>query len=470
MGQGKYPVHPILLIDDEESWLCSLELLLARHAGINNVICCSDSLQVMEILAHQRCSLALLDYTMPSLSGNELLAMIQHEFPALPVVMLTGLDRVETAVECLNAGATDYFIKTHEGERLVAGVKRILLQQQIEQENRRLKSGLLKAELNHPECFKSIVCQSRSMEAVLHYVEAIAEGSQPVLIQGESGVGKELIAHALHLVGRPSAPWVAVNAAGLSDEQFCDTLFGHDRGAFPGATRVRKGLIEEAGGGTLFLDEIGVLSPASQLNLLRVLQDGEFYPVGGDRARKTRVRFVVVTNQNLAHLVREGAFRSDLYYRLRMHQLDIAPLRERLEDIPLLLDHFLQTAAVEFGKKRPTPPPELANLLRSYHFPGNVRELRNMVYDAVGRHQARKMSMESFRRAMGRTGQEIEESVDLQRPLVSFGDELPTIAQTVEQLLDEASLRAGGNQSVMASMLGISRSALNKRLKKLREE
>lgn len=469
MKLNKYPEEPILLVDDEQSWLTSLELMLARQGGLNNTISTTDSSEVMDILARQEFSLVLLDFTMPKLSAEELLPMIGRDYPGLPVIILTGRDQVETAVSCMKLGAADYFIKTEDEMRLLGGIQRVLRLREVERENRLLKNGLLAAELQKPEVFAGIVTQEQSVEAIFHYVEAVAGGNQPVLIRGESGTGKELIAKALHEAGRPDGPWVAISAGSIDDETFADTLFGRERGAYPGADKARKGLIEQAGSGTLFLDEIGSLSEASQLKLLRVLQDGEFFPVGSDRPRRANARFVIATNQDLKKLVSDGRFRSDLYYRLKVHQLVIPPLRERLGDIPLLLDHFLGQAAVEFGKKKPTPPAELAVLLQTYHFPGNVRELQSMVFDAVSQHQQRKLSMDVFKKAMGRV-EEADEGVAGEVPQVQFGEQLPTLKQTVNQLLMEALERTHGNKTMMADILGLSRPALSKRLKKMREE
>lgn len=465
-----HPELPILLVDDEEGWLCSLELMLARQAGLNHTISCSDSCMVMDILARQEFTLMLLDFTMPKLSAEELLPMIARDYPDLPVIILTGRDHVDTAVTCMKLGAADYFIKTEDELRLLNGIQRILHLREVEKENSLLKSGLLAAELKQPELFTEIISQSAAMEAIFHYVEAVAGGNQPVLIRGESGTGKELIVNALHKGGRHNEPLLAINVAGIDEETFADTLFGHERGAYPGADKARKGLIDKAAGGTLFLDEIGSLSEVSQLKLLRVLQDGEFFPVGSDRPRRSRARFVVATNQDLKKLVQEGRFRSDLYYRLKVHQLEIPPLRDRLDDVPLLLDHFLEQAAEEFNKKKPTPPAELAVLLQTYHYPGNVRELKSMVYDAVSQHRQRKISMDAFKKAMGRTAEMTPDLLSGDLPQVQFGEQLPTLKQTVSQLLLEAMKRTKGNQTMMATMLGLSRPALSKRLKKMREE
>ncbi len=461
------PLRPILLVDDEPAWLRSLALVLERSAGLNHLQLCQDSREVMPLLARQEFSLVLLDLTMPHLGGEALLEQLAQQHPELPVIILSGMNQVETAVRCVKLGAYDYFVKTVEEDRLCAGVLRALRMQELQRENDRLQRQVLDQPLEHPEAFTALVTRDLRMRALLRYLEAVAPSSQPVLITGESGTGKELVARALHQIGRPKGPWVAVNAAGLDDTVFADTLFGHTRGAFTGADQARSGMLVEAAGGTLFLDEIGDLSPASQVKLLRLLQEGEYFPIGSDRPRKSSARIVVATNHDLAAGQATGSFRKDLYYRLRGHQVHLPPLRERKEDIPLLLNHFLATAAAAQGKPVPTPPPELGVLLASYHFPGNVRELRAMVFDAVSLHQGRKLSMEAFKRAMGLgegappplAGPEAE-------PLLHFGPRLPTLDEGMELLIEEAMRRAKGNQTLAASFLGISRPALSKRLRK----
>jgi len=319
--------------------------------------------------------------------------------------------------------------------------------------------------LERPDAFANIITRDKSMRLVFQYVEAVAQSRQPVLIKGESGVGKELIARALHTLSNRGGPLVPVNVAGLDDTVFADTLFGHTRGAFTGADKARAGMIEKATNGTLFLDEIGDLSQASQVKLLRLLQEGEYYPLGSDRPRQINARVVVATHQDLEQKQANGEFRKDLYYRLRIHQLEVPPLRERKNDIPLLLDHFLADAAEEMGKTKPTVPKELSVLLENYSFPGNVRELLAMTYDAMSQHKSKMLSMAVFRRALG-------ENVAVHQsgsPLSYFpaNQPLPTLQAMGDLLVTEAMQRAGGNQSLASRLLGISQPALSKRLKKL---
>jgi DNA-binding NtrC family response regulator len=465
----------VLLVDDERPWLRSVSIALERSAGITDIIPCNDSREAMGLLQRHPVDLAILDLTMPHISGEQLLAMMVEEYPEIPVIILSGLNQIDTAVRCAKAGAFDYFVKTVEEDRLIAGVLRALRLRELERENRRLSQHVLQGELKHPGAFAAIVTENPRMRSLFRYAEAIAPGRQPVLITGESGTGKELLARAIHQVGRPDGPWVAVNAAGLDDNVFSDTLFGHLRGAFTGADQARPGMIEQAAGGTLFLDEIGDLSQASQVKLLRLLQEDEYFPLGSDKPKISRARILAATNQDLKNRLDQGTFRKDLFYRLQSHQAHLPPLRERAEDIPRLLHYYLEQAARELGRKTPTPPDELPVLLGTYHFPGNIRELRGMVFEAVSLHQAGKISMDAFKKAIGHGGADpgprpVAAGTDqASLPLLRFSERLPTIEEAANLVVEEALRRARNNQTIAAGLLGITRPALSKRLKKLRE-
>ncbi len=464
MTHSPYPGFKILLVDDEPAWLRSVSLILAR-AGITNIVICTDSRSVMEILGEREVGLVLLDLTMPNLSGEELLAAIAEQHPEITTIVVSGMNQIETAVRCMRLGAFDYFVKTVEEDRLVQGVMRAVRMHELERENRAMSDRLLSGGLRHPEAFSEIVTADPAMHAIFAYIEAVAQSPQPLLITGDSGVGKELVARAVHRLSGSKGHLVSVNVAGLDDNVFSDTLFGHLRGAFTGADQPRRGMIEEAAEGTLFLDEIGDLSIASQVKLLRLLQEGEYFPLGSDRPKRLTARIIVATHQNLSAKEAAGQFRRDLYYRLRTHRIKIPPLRERLGDIPLLVEHFLHKAAHELGKKKPTPPRELFQLLASYSFPGNVRELRAMIYDAVSVHRDRVLSMESFKSAIGSAADSgHREPGPPGESLFKGMEKLPTITDTVEQLVAEALARADNNQTIAARLLGISQPALSKRL------
>jgi DNA-binding NtrC family response regulator len=459
------PAFAILLVDDEPAWLRSLGLTLER-AGLTRLLACSDARRVMEVLGSEDVGVVLLDLTMPHLSGEELLARVAAEHPEVAVIVVSGLNQVETAVRCMRAGAFDYHVKTDEEDRLVGAVQRAVRMQELQRENLEMTSRFLSGAVQRPEAFAEIVTQDRTMRSLFSYVEAVAKSPQPLLVTGESGVGKELVAKAAHRLSGCRGDLVAVNVAGLDDTVFADTLFGHVRGAFTGADQPRRGLVEEAADGTLFLDEIGDLSTSSQVKLLRFLQEGEYFPLGADRPKKVKARVVVATHQDLAAKERAGAFRRDLYYRLCTHRVRVPPLRERPDDLPLLLDHFLEEAARQLGKKKPTAPRQLVQLLATHPFPGNVRELKAMVYDAVSLHRDRVLSMESFLAALGRAQPE-PAAAGAANPFAAL-ERLPDFDEALALLVEEAMERAGGNQTIAARLLGITQPALSKRLKALR--
>lgn len=468
MPTTKVPSNPILIVDDETQALVSYEMAL-KSIGMNNIIRCQDSRNALSILAERKIEIVLLDLVMPHMSGEEILSKVTCAFPEVPVIIVTGMNEVETAVQCLRQGAYDYIVKPVERARLAASLRRAVEKRELRRENTRLSRHLLGDTLERPELFSEIITADKGMRTIFQYCEAVAQGSEPVLVSGETGVGKELIARALHAGSRSNGPFVAVNVAGLDENVFADTLFGHRKGAFTGADRARSGLIEKAAGGTLFLDEIGDLGASSQIKLLRLLQEREYYPVGSDMAKPTDARVVVATHGNLDALIAAGNFRQDLFYRLETHHVHLPPLRERKGDIPLLLSHFLAEAASEFGKKIPTYHPELLTLLGTHDFPGNVRELRAMVFDAVSAHRSRMLSMQAFKfriRKRAGEGMAAEKEPKSQGTWVRRLHRLPTLKESSEALIAEAMRRANNNQRMAASMLGISHQALNKRLKR----
>lgn len=468
MMTSLYPQLPVLMVDDEVQALNSFEMVL-RSANMNHLVRCQDSRDVMAIFSSQEIEVMMLDLSMPHVSGEELLSTVTKGYPEVPVIVITGSNDVDTAVACMKTGAFDYMVKPVEKSRLISGVKRAIELRELQRENKSLRAHVLSDRLEHPEAFSEIITNSPTLRSIFQYIEAISSSPQPVLITGETGVGKELVAKAIHQLSQRKGTFVPINVAGVDDNVFADTLFGHRKGAFTGADQARSGLVEQASGGTLFLDEIGDLSPASQVKLLRLLQDGEYFPLGSDVGKRSDARVVVATNQDIQALQESGKFRKDLYYRLCAHPIHIVPLRERREDLPILVDHFLRKASEMLCKKKPTPPGELLTLLSTYHFPGNVRELQSMILDAVSSHKSGKLSMDVFKSYI-RPKQPLldgdsKELLQGENILASFSQQLPTLKQTEQLLVSEAMKRANGNQAIAAQLLGITRQALNKRLK-----
>jgi len=472
MSQKIIPANPILFVDDEEHFLLSAELTMSSN-GMNNIETCNDSQEVMDILAKKDYSLVVLDINMPYLSGVDLLPAIVNKFPQLPVIVLTAVNDVDSAVFCMKEGAFDYLVKPVNDTRLVSSIKRGLEITEIRNENEMLKQSLLREKIEHPEAFSEIITHCNVIESIFKYIEAIAKTNLPVLVTGETGVGKELFAKAIHLASGRKGELVSVNVAGVDDNFFSDTLFGHKKGAFTGADIERKGLIEKADDGTLFLDEIGDLSIESQVKLLRLLQDGHYYPLGSDIAKLSDARIIVATHRDIKSMQSNSTFRQDLYYRLKSHHIIIPPLRERKIDLPYLIDHLVSKASRELGKKRPAVPKELYTLLSNYPFPGNVRELEGMIFDAISLHTSGILSLESIRKKINDYNLERNNKFSIpnnvnrhNNELIYFPGRFPTIKEVEDAVIDEALKRADGNQTIAAELLGISRRALNNRIRR----
>lgn len=467
-------VPTVLLVDDDASMLFSTTTLL-RGAGIVRVASLLDSREVMDFIAGNDVDVLVLDIFMPYISGEQLLLEVRQHYPELPILVMTASDEVEIAVSCMKNGAFDFLVKPVEENRFITTVRKALEMKSLRRQVDDLKRSLLTGRLENASAFSAIITGSQKMRALFQYIASIAASSEPVMIIGETGVGKELIAEALHRASGRRGEMVALNIAGLDDSLFSDTLFGHRKGAFSGADKHRKGLIASARGGTLFLDEVGDLDPASQVKLLRLLQERIYYPLGADVPLTSDAHIVCATNQDLRKLVDVGRFRADLFFRLSVHQVDVPPLSERLEDIPILTNHFLELAAQSMGKRSPTPPPELYTLLSSYRFAGNIRELRSMIFDAVARHKSGVLSMERFRQLiLAAGGGDVVRDEQIadggEKDFRMFSDALPTLKEVEGRLIAEALLRAKGNQGIAAGFLGISRQALNQRLKKKKVE
>ncbi len=457
---------PVLLVDDEPDLLNSVSLLL-RTSGFANVVTLDDGRAVLPLLAQQEVGVVILDLAMPSVCGRDLLTQLTAQHPDVPAILLTATNDLDTAVECMRAGALDYLVKPVEENRLLSSIERALDCRASDAEAMAVKQQPLIDTPCRRDVFADIVTRDRTMDAVLRYVETVAPSPYPVLITGETGTGKELVARALHRLSGRAGEFVAVNVAGLDDTMFSDTLFGHAKGAYTGADRPREGLVAAAAEGTLFLDEIGDLTVASQVKLLRLLQDGAYLPLGMDRPRQSQARIVVATNCDVLQGVNTGTFRRDLYYRLRTHHLELPALRKRAEDLPLLVGHFVEKAARALGKPAPVVPPALHQLLKSYCFPGNVRELEAMVLDAVARQRSATLSLQSFKDAIGGNLPLDNRSQNAIAAVANgggFPDQLPKFKEAEEALLTEALRRAEGNQGVAATILGITRQALNQRL------
>jgi DNA-binding NtrC family response regulator len=464
----------VMLVEDEEEILYGFEIMF-NCAGIHNIIPVNDSRQVMRILGERHVSVVMLDLHMPHVSGMDIIKMMRDRYPQIPFIVVTAANQIETAVECMKLGALDYFVKPVEESRLLASVARAMEVHDLRYEVSTLKKNLLSNRLEHEGAFAEITTgNSDKMKRIFQYIEAISRTGQPVLVTGETGTGKELVSRAIHHVSGRSGKFIAVNVAGLDDQMFADTLFGHLKGAFTGAHQKRDGLIVQAAGGSIFLDEIGDLSIQSQVKLLRLIQNHEYFPLGSDIPKHTDARVIVATNRNFQEMIAANLFRQDLYYRFSAHHIHVPPLRERTEDIPLLVDRFLTDAAHMLNKNKPTPPRELYAYLDRYDFPGNVRQLQSMVFDAVARHGKGVLSMQSFLDVIGQRFERSKPSPSLksmdEQALFNRDTGRPfTLHEAEEFLVKQALTLADGNQKLASSFLGISRQALNKKLSRRKE-
>ncbi len=462
-----YPDLPIILVDDERAALAAMSACLLTR-GIDNTIELDNGREVLPTVEKLGASAIFLDLGLPDLSGENVLAVLGECCPEVPVVVVTAVNDVNTAVECMKRQAIDYLVKPVEADRLLAAAGRALELGALRREVRSLRAcqtdGHIPA-LKNPAAFAPILTRDPRMLAAFAYAEAVAVSSQPVLITGETGSGKELFARAIHQASNRTGEFLAVNVAGLDDRLFADTLFGHLPGAYTGAGDTRPGLVQLASGGTLFLDEIGDLSAESQVKLLRLLQEREYLPLGADRPRRSEARVIAATNRDPEGLRRSPTFRADLFYRLAAHQVQVPPLRERAGDLPLLVAHFLTEAASELGRQ-PAAGPEIVSLLSRHAFPGNVRELRALIHDAVARSTTDRLTAEVFPPELrsNLSAPEPDEALVWDATLGRMR-QLPSLKECRRQLVSEALRRTGGNQTAAARLLGVTRQAISKYLK-----
>ena len=466
----KYRQLPlVLIVDDDTDFLNEVRFVLLADK-VCDVVTLSDSSAVLNELASGRYSVLVMDWIMPGLTGADLLPIVTRNHPSLPVIIMTGVSDVETAVRCMKQGALDYLTKPLDRLRLISSLTNALKLVELSSQNRRLKKYLLGDPVNNPVIFSAILTNNEKMKGIFKLVETIAPYGYPVMITGETGVGKELFARAVHAASGLKGEFVPLNVAGLDPHLFEDTLFGHRKGAFTGANEHREGLIARAQGGTLFLDEIGDLTLESQIKLLRLLQENEYYRLGSDLLQKSTARIIVATNKDFGKLIEEGKFREDLYHRLRYHNLQIPPLRERPEDILPLADHAVAITAAKAGKTPPMMAAELRLLLANHDYPGNVRELLNMVGGAVVANRTGLLTHDDFPDLTLQEGGDqrtIRRYSSGQFSLHVVFPAFPTMDQVERVMLKEAFRITGGKQGASADLLGICRQTIRKKLVEL---
>lgn len=449
-------METILIVDDEKNYLVVLEALLSSEGY--EIITANHAKDALHIIEEADLDLVITDMKMPAMSGMELLVESKKMKPEVPVIMMTAFGTIEMAVEAIKKQAYDYITKPFKNEELKLTIKKALENYRLIKENRRLHEALSER-YRHG----NIIGRSKPMLKIYDLIGKVAHSKASILIAGPSGTGKELIAKAIHFESpRKDRPFVSINCGALTETLLESELFGHERGAFTGAIAMKKGRFELADGGTLFLDEVGEMPASLQVKLLRVLQEMEFERVGGTRSIKVDVRLLSASNRNLKEEVAEGLFREDLYYRLNVITIEVPPLRERSEDIKLLVQHFVEKYRRDDGKSKIEISPEAWKALFQYQWPGNVRELENVIERAVVLKSDNLMRMEDLPIEVSGTQQEldVEGFIPMNAPLQQ------TLEAIEEKLIRRALKSCDNIQSRAAEMLGITKSLMQHKIKK----
>jgi two-component system NtrC family response regulator len=444
----------ILLADDDEGLRRVLEFQLSE-AGYH-VLTAEDGAKALELFINNDTDCVITDLQMPRLSGLDLLSRIKAVKPEMPVIVITAYGDIETAVASMKAGANDYITKPFNREQILLNLERALKFSRAVKENYHLRRLI-----GERFRFENVIGDSPKMRNVLSLVERVSKTDVTVLITGESGTGKELIAKGIHFAGvRAEQPFIAINCAAIPENLIESELFGHRRGAFTGAAVDAKGKFEEANGGTLFLDEISAMPLNLQTRLLRVLQEQEIVRLGESKTRKVNVRIIAATNRNLETMVEDNTFREDLYFRLAVVPINLPPLRERPEDVPLLIDHFLEKARQKYKFENLKIAREVFAAIADYSFPGNVRELENLIERMAVLSDGAEINLNDVPENIRRT----------QSPIGNVLLELPPNGISIDEIEREIIRRAlemmDGNQTRAARYLDITRSALIYRMQK----
>lgn len=462
MEDGKKPC--VLIVDDDRNTRDGLQRALRRGY---EVLVAESGERALQILHGQDVDILLSDVRMPGMDGVTLLQRARAHHPELVSILLTAYGNVEVAVEAMKVGAYDFLMKPVNLDHLDLLLQRALRSRDVESENRQLRE-----ELDHKFGLESIIGVSPVMQDLFDTIRQAAPSQATVLIQGESGTGKELVAHAVHrLSTRAQGPFVAVHCAALSDTLLESELFGHEKGAFTGAVARRKGRFEMADGGTLFLDEISEIDPAVQVKLLRVLEERCFERVGGGEPVEVDIRLVTATNRDLRAWAEEGKFREDLFFRLDVVNISLPPLRERIEDLPLLCSHFIREFSDRNGKTFEGISSEAIDVLAGYRWPGNIRELRNTIEKMVVLARGDRLGVRDIPANIRQAVRGAESTSCSDRP-VSVGVSGPShsLADTEKAMILRAIEQQGGNRTKAADVLGISRRTLHRKLKQYEQE
>ncbi|HDS15941.1 MAG TPA: sigma-54-dependent Fis family transcriptional regulator [Proteobacteria bacterium] len=454
----KHPPIHIMVVDDEISMCEFLEIILARNGYLVSGF--TDPVAAIRTLEHETYDLIISDLRMPAMTGLELLRTVRKKCPATEIIMITAFASTSTVIEAMKSGAFDYISKPFKVDEILLTVEKALKSSELQRENLRLRQALEKR-----FGFDNLIGKSKTMMDIYEIIKQVAPTKTNILICGESGTGKELVAQAIHFSGpQKEKPFVAVNCAAIPVNLLESELFGHTKGAFTGAVSETEGYLQAADGGTLFLDEIAEIPPILQVKILRVIQEKRFQKVGNPRELQVDLRFIAATNRDLQKAVDSGEFRQDLFYRLNVIRLDLPPLRRRMEDIPLLLRHFLQIYSREYQKELEGFSPEATQALMNHDYPGNIRELENIVERCVVLENSRRIEFATLPPVVQ---QKAPYSSPTRTILPATGLDLEEIVTQLEiDLIKQALAQCQGNKTKAATLLGLSFRSLRYRLDK----
>ncbi len=450
----------ILVVDDEEGIRHGLSRFFEREGYA--VEAAEDAASAATVVARAKIDIAVLDLRLKgSVGGLDLLARLKTEDPELPVIIITGYGSIESAIDAMKRGASDYILKPVDNEALLALVRRNLEVAQLKRDNRYLKNALYQKEYQ-----RQIITKSPEILAIMAKLDSVKDSTAPILIMGESGVGKEVFARYIHFTGnRGASPFVSINCAALSEDLLLSELFGHEKGAFTGAIERKTGKFELAHGGTLFLDEIGDMSPTIQAKLLRVIEENSFERVGGTKRISVDLRIVAATNHDIHELIRANKFRGDLYYRIATVEINLPPLRQRAQDIPYLAEFFIGLYAERYHKRIDGIHPEVMRRWLEYSWPGNIRELQNVIHQAVLLCTGSRIESDSLAKGAVPGGMAAQVDGSREPALLKEGSGA-AVASYEKRRIEAALAEAGGNKSHAARALGVTRKTLAKKIRR----
>jgi len=464
MALKKHPFHPILMVDNDPKnrlWEIEKELI---SAGYNNIQLCDQVSSAYQYLIDNQINVALIQ-----IHNNDNMNLCRRmiiDYPNLSVIAIVERQDIPRGERCMKHGAFDYIVRPVEQNRIVNVIRHAIETHELKDINIKLQQKLLNLPESRNPAFSNIVAKNHKILAIINYIESIGHSSGSVLFSGEAGTGKTVFAHATHEFSRGKNPICVIDAAKVDGYEFGEIVFGHYR-----SNTLQEGLVDKAENGSLLIKNVDQLDLVSQNKLLRLIKHNEYIPLGADQKFKSSVRVLATSKTELTQLEKQGQFRKDLAHYLMHHHIQVPALRDHTEDIILLVSRFIDMASMQYNKKPPRPPKQLVVLLETYHFPGNVAELKKMIFSAVKKHKSGMLSLQILKKkiaeSMNCKSRTIFPNFEDTEGLIKFSKKLPTIKQATWLLTAEAMLRAKGNQSVASHLLGISQQALSRRLQNM---